>query len=79
MAIDFDALEAKPEVKVQIVTVGGHDDYEVKEGTTVKELREMAGLNSNVKMIDENNKVLSDRDVITGDAQIFASPAKELG
>lgn len=79
MAIDFDALEAKPEVKVQIVTVGGHDDYEVEEGITVKELREIAGLNSNVKMIDENNKVLSDRDTITSDTQIFASPAKQLG
>lgn len=79
MAIDFDAFEEKPEVKVQIVTVGGHDDYEVEEGTTVKELREMAGLNFNVKMIDENNKVLTDRDVITGDIQIFASPAKQLG
>lgn len=79
MAIDFDALEAKPEVKVQLITVGNKRDVQVEEGTTVKEFKSIAGLGSNVKMIDENNKVLSDRDVITGDIQIFASPAKELG
>lgn len=78
MAIDFDALNSK-DVKVQLVTIDRHDDFEVAEGTTVKEFKEIAGLSGNVKMIDADNKVLRDNDVITKDVQIFASPAKELG
>ena len=78
MAIDFDSLNTK-NVEVEVVTIDSTIKVELPEGATVKELKEKAGLGSNVKMIDENNKVLTDRDTITGNVQIFASPAKQLG
>lgn len=78
MAIDFDSLDTK-NVEVEVVTIDSTTKVELPEGATVKELKELAGLGSNVKMIDENNKVLTDRDTITGNVQIFASPAKQLG
>lgn len=76
--LDTDLFNAPEEVNVEVITIQGAKPYKVAKGTTVKEIKSRYNL-TGLRLIDENNNVLSDNDIITSDKQIFCSAPKRNG
>lgn len=71
--------EEKAIVKVELVTLSGLQNYEVEEGTTIREFKEAHGLSADVKIVDEDGDVLRADDEITDDISLFTSTPKKNG
>lgn len=85
--VDFnrvnDALEngvedEKEEVKIELVTLSGIQNYTIEAGMTVKEFKEAHDLDD-VKIVDEDGDVMRSNDVFEEDGKYFTSTPKKNG
>lgn len=85
--VDFnrvnDALEngvedEKEEVKIELITLSGIQNYTIEAGMTVKEFKEAHDLD-NVKIVDEDGDVMRSDDVFEEDGKYFTSTPKKNG
>lgn len=78
-ALNSEEAEEKEMVSVELVTLSGIQNYEVEEGTTVKDFKAAHGLSSDVKIVDEDGDVLRADDTIDDDISLFISTPKKNG
>jgi len=71
--------EEKETCSIELVTLSGVQNYEVEEGTTIREFKEAHGLSSDVKIVDEDGDVLRANDIIAEDMSLFISTPKKNG
>lgn len=71
--------EEKDTYSIELVTLSGVQNYEVEEGTTIRQFKEAHGLSSDVKIVDEDGDVLRANDVIDDDMSLFISTPKKNG
>lgn len=85
--VDFnrvnDALEngvedEKEEVKIELITLSGIQNYTIEAGMTVKEFKEAHDLDD-VKIVDEDGDVMRSNDVFKEDGKYFTSTPKKNG
>lgn len=85
--VDFnrvnDALEngvedEKEEVKIELITLSGIQNYTIEAGMTVKEFKEAHDLDD-VKIVDEDGDVMRSNDVFEEDGKYFTSTPKKNG
>lgn len=85
--VDFnrvnDALEngvedEKKEVKIELITLSGIQNYTIEAGMTVKEFKEAHDLD-NVKIVDEDGDVMRSNDIFEEDGKYFTSTPKKNG
>lgn len=85
--VDFnrvnDALEngvedEKEEVKIELITLSGIQNYTIEAGMTVKEFKDAHGL-EDVKIVDEDGDVMRSNDVFEEDGKYFTSTPKKNG
>lgn len=77
--IDFSQLDKANDVKVELVTLAGRKDYQVKEGTTIAALRSRYGLSGTKILNTATNSLMKDSDVITEDTQLIVTNPKKNG
>lgn len=73
---NFDAFNGDEKITVELVTVNEVKPVEIKEGATVKDLKQTLGL-VNVKIIDEESNLLKDADVLENGTQYYVSTPKK--
>ena len=85
--VDFnrvnDALEngvedEKEEVKIELITLSGIQNYTIEAGVTVKEFKETYDLD-NVKIVNEDGDVMRSNDLFEADGKYFTSTPKKNG
>ena len=85
--VDFnrvnDALEngvedEKEEVKIELITLSGIQNYTIEAGMTVKEFKEAHDLDD-VKIVDEDGDVMRSNDIFEEDGKYFTSTPKKNG
>lgn len=85
--VDFnrvnDALEngvedEKEEIKIELITLSGIQNYTIEAGMTVKEFKDAHGL-EDVKIVDEDGDVMRSNDVFEEDGKYFTSTPKKNG
>lgn len=77
--LNIDLLdERNDEIKVEVITIQGAQNKQVRKGTTVRQLKSMFNLDG-LRLIDENNEVLNDNYVINSEKQIYCSAPKRNG
>lgn len=85
--VDFnrvnDALEngvedEKEEVKIELITLSGIQNYTIEASMTVKEFKDAHGL-EDVKIVDEDGDVMRSNDVFEEDGKYFTSTPKKNG
>lgn len=76
-ALENEANEAE-EVKIELITLSGIQNYTIEAGMTVKEFKEAHDLDD-VKIVDENGDVMRSNDVFEEDGKYFTSTPKKNG
>lgn len=85
--VDFnrvnDALEngvedEKEEVKIELITLSGIQNYTIEAGMTVKEFKEAHDLDD-VKIVNEDGDVMRSNDIFEEDGKYFTSTPKKNG
>lgn len=85
--VDFnrvnDALEngvedEKEEVKIELITLSGIQNYTIEAGMTVKEFKDAHDLDD-VKIVNEDGDVMRSNDVFEEDGKYFTSTPKKNG
>ena len=85
--VDFnrvnDALEngvedEKEEVKIELITLSGIQNYTIEAGMTVKEFKDAHDLDD-VKIVNEDCDVMRSNDVFEEDGKYFTSTPKKNG
>ena len=64
---------------VELVSLGGVQNVEVTEGTTVKDLKTKLGLSSTTKITNDEGDQLFDNDVIDEEVTLYTSVPKKNG
>lgn len=75
--VDFSALDHN-DVVVELVTLAGVEKVSATEGMTIKEFKEINGLNGK-RIIDQDSNALRDSDTIKEGMQLFVSTPKKNG
>lgn len=70
--------EPAAKAKITLISLNGSKVDEVTVGMTVGDLRAKFGI-ADSTLVDENSRVLSNSQVITGDMKIFTSTPKQNG
>ena len=84
--VDFnrvnDALEngadESEEVKIELITLSGIQNYTIEAGMTVKEFKDAHDLDD-VKIVNEDGDVMRSNDVFEEDGKYFTSTPKKNG
>lgn len=76
-ALENEANEAE-EVKIELITLSGIQNYTIEAGMTVKEFKEAHDLDD-VKIVDEDGDVMRSNDVFEEDGKYFTSTPKKNG
>ncbi len=76
-ALENEANEAE-EVKIELITLSGIQNYTIEAGMTVKEFKDAHDLDD-VKIVNEDGDVMRSNDVFEEDGKYFTSTPKKNG
>ena len=76
-ALENGADEAE-EVKIELITLSGIQNYTIEAGMTVKEFKDAHDLDD-VKIVNEDGDVMRSNDVFEEDGKYFTSTPKKNG
>ena len=76
-ALENEANEAE-EVKIELITLSGIQNYTIEAGMTVKEFKDAHDLDD-VKIVHEDGDVMRSNDVFEEDGKYFTSTPKKNG
>lgn len=76
-ALENESNEAE-EVKIELITLSGIQNYTIEAGMTVKEFKDAHDLDD-VKIVNEDGDVMRSNDVFEEDGKYFTSTPKKNG
>jgi len=66
-------------LNIELVSLGGVQNVEVSEGTTIKDFKTKLGLSSTTKITNDEGDQLFDSDVIDEEVTLYTSVPKKNG